>query len=101
MNLQTMIDMRERFNRPVGLSDHTTGLVVPTVATTLGAVMIEKHIRLDSEGLDSSFAVLPDQFRAMVEVCKQARAAMGEAKYDLPKTYHRKLIGNDMVRVVW
>ena len=101
MNLATMINMKEQFNRPVGLSDHTTGLVAPAVATALGAMIIEKHIKLDDNGLDASFAVMPDQFRAMVEVCKQTKASIGEVKYDRPKTYHRRLVGNEMVRVVW
>jgi sialic acid synthase SpsE len=32
-----------------GVSDHTTGLLVPTCAAALGAWVIEKHVRLDED----------------------------------------------------
>ena len=38
--------MSEAFSVPVGLSDHTTGTVVPTAAVALGASLIEKHLTL-------------------------------------------------------
>ncbi|MDZ7681652.1 MAG: N-acetylneuraminate synthase family protein [Fodinibius sp.] len=36
-NMRTMVDMKERFDVQVGLSDHTIGDTVPIVATSLGA----------------------------------------------------------------
>jgi len=101
MNLRTMSNLSHRFNVPSGLSDHTTGLTAPVAAVTLGAEIIEKHIKIDEAGLDSSFAVLPDQFYAMVQVCRQTEQILGEIKYDNPKTYHRKNVDGQMVRVVW
>lgn len=101
MNLNTMTDMALRFGCKVGLSDHSIGLTAPVAAVSLGAAMIEKHLRLDNKGLDSSFAVLPDAFYNMVCVCRQAKLSLGTARYDRPKTYHRKNVDGRMVRVVW
>jgi len=101
MNLHTMIDMQIRFKVPVGLSDHTTGMNAPVCAGALGASVIEKHIKIDEDGLDSSFAILPDRFAGMVQVCRQAKTMLGKAVYDRPKAYHRKQIKDRMLRVVW
>ena len=38
-----ILDLAKRFNVIAGLSYHTLGIVVPVVATTLGAKVIEKH----------------------------------------------------------
>ena len=46
MNLRTIPELARRFQVPVGLSDHTTGIAVPVVAVALGACIIEKHITL-------------------------------------------------------
>ena len=49
MNVLTITDMIERFQLPVGLSDHSMGSVAPVVATTLVARVIEKHFCLSRE----------------------------------------------------
>jgi pseudaminic acid synthase len=56
-NLMTIPDMKLRFNTEVGVSDHTLGSLVPTLAVTLGATVVEKHFTLDRKlgGVDSSF----------------------------------------------
>ena len=68
MNLRAMATMRDAFGVPVGLSDHTTGIAVPTAAAALGAELIEKHFTLsrELEGPDHPFALEPDELRAMV-----------------------------------
>ena len=100
MNLETLVDLK-KFGVDVGLSDHTTGLTAPVMAVAMGASLIEKHIQLDSENLDSSFAVFPDRFKMMVEVCRQAEMMLGEVTYDKAKTYHRKKINGHYMRIVW
>lgn len=100
MNLLTMKDLM-RFDCPVGLSDHSTGLTAPVAATVMGASVIEKHIKLDDDGLDSSFAVFPDRFAAMVVACRQAKKMLGKVDYPGKKTYHRAEIDGVMLRKVW
>jgi len=43
MNLRSIPHLSEAFNVPVGLSDHTLGIAVPSAAVALGACVIEKH----------------------------------------------------------
>lgn len=68
------LDRLDRLSRllghhnPVGISDHTIGPEIPIAATVLGAVIIEKHLRLKGlESEDSAFSLDPDEFASMVK----------------------------------
>jgi len=81
INVRTMQLLAERFDHPVGLSDHTTDPVTaPTVATALGASVIEKHITLDRtmEGPDHQFALEPEELTTMVKSIRASETALGE-----------------------
>ena len=86
-NLATMKAMQERLiwlGAPdFGLSDHTLGLGVAAAATALGASVIEKHltIRRSDGGPDASFSLEPEEFRQMVDTCREAAQAVGEVRY--------------------
>ena len=101
MNILTMADMGGRFKTEAGLSDHTTGIVAAVVAASIGATVIEKHIKLDDEGLDASFAVFPDRFATMSGAIREVERAMGKVEYPGKKTYHRDLIDGEYWRKVW
>lgn len=80
-----------------GLSDHTLGLAVPVAATALGATMIEKHLTLSRAdgGPDAGFSSEPHEFKAMVDACREAAAALGEVRYgpteaELPSLQFRR-----------
>jgi len=62
----------------IGLSDHTTGLMVPIAATALFAAIIEKHLMLDVHGEteDVTFSMVPQEFRAMVNATKMTHEAL-------------------------
>src|SRR5580693_7433657 len=49
MNLRVIPDLSQRFDVPVGLSDHTLATTVPVAAVALGACMIEKHLTLSRD----------------------------------------------------
>lgn len=82
-NLLTIPDMIERYGVKVGLSDHTMGHLVPIVAVSLGARVVEKHFILDRSlgGPDSAFSMVPDEFAAMVTAIRVAESALGEVSY--------------------
>lgn len=84
-NLATIPDMIERFQTRVGLSDHTMGHLVPTVAVALGATVVEKHFILDRSlgGPDSAFSMEPGEFKDMVDAIRQTEAALGQVSYHL------------------
>lgn len=86
MNLRAMATMREAFGVPVGLSDHTTGVSVPTAAAALGAELIEKHFTLSRgmPGPDHPFALEPDELRAMIVAVREVEAALGNGRLEGP-----------------
>jgi len=83
MNLSTIAHMSAAFGLPVGLSDHTLGIVVPVTAVALGACMIEKHLALSRElpGPDVAFSLEPNEFRDMVSAVCTAQQAVGKVDY--------------------
>ncbi len=84
-NLETIPNMADKFKTIVGLSDHTLGITVAITATALGAKIIEKHFILDRTlgGVDSSFSLEPDEFKAMVKAIREAEKALGSVNYTL------------------
>tara|TARA_R110000824_G_scaffold100221_3_gene238338 strand:+ start:3640 stop:4707 length:1068 start_codon:yes stop_codon:yes gene_type:complete len=66
-------------NTKVGLSDHTTGIIVPPLAIALGAKVIEKHYTLSRtlNGPDHSFAIEPQELKEMVDNIRIAEKCMG------------------------
>ena len=83
MYLRTIPDLAEAFRLPVGLSDHTLGIVVPIAAAALGACIVEKHFTLSrsTPGPDSAFSLEPHEFQAMVEAIRTAEQALGQVRY--------------------
>ena len=79
MNLHSIAALAERFDVPVGLSDHTMGTAVPVAAVAVGASIIEKHLTISREllGPDSAFSLVPHEFREMVDAVRIAEKAMG------------------------
>lgn len=77
-NLCMIKDFPERFHVKVGLSDHTLGSIAPVVATSLGAVMIEKHFIISREigGPDSTFSMDENEFTQMVRDVRLAETAV-------------------------
>ncbi len=91
-NLQTICDMKERFNVRVGVSDHTMGILVPTVAVSLGAEIVEKHFILDRTlgGSDAAFSMEPEEFSKMVENIRNVEKILGNVKYDITDNERNK-----------
>ncbi len=84
-NLSMIPDLAKRFNVVAGLSDHTMGELVPIVATTLGAKVIEKHFILDKSigGPDASFSLDEKEFKAMVDSVRSTEKSFGKVEYAL------------------
>src|ERR1700730_6367672 len=83
MNLRTIPELAERYQVPVGLSDHSLGIAVPVAAVTLGACIIEKHLTLSrsQKGPDSAFSLEPEEFAEMVKAVRIAERALGRIHF--------------------
>jgi N,N'-diacetyllegionaminate synthase len=92
MNLRAMETMRDAFGVPVGLSDHTTGISVPTAGAALGMDLLEKHFTLsrDMEGPDHPFALEPGELKAMVAAVREVETALGNGRLEGPSEAEAK-----------
>jgi N-acetylneuraminate synthase len=81
-DLVTIPFLHEEFGLPVGLSDHSLDIAVPTAAAALGATILEKHLTLRRQdgGPDAAFSLEPEEFRATVEAVRTAAAARGTVR---------------------
>lgn len=84
-NLRTIPDMKERFQLPVGLSDHTMSSSVAVASVALGARIIEKHFILDRNigGPDAAFSMNKVEFAQMVQCVREVEMALGRPTYEL------------------
>lgn len=62
----------------VGLSDHTPGYETAIAATALGAVMIEKHFKLDDDCIDAAYSLNPEDFGKMCKAVRAIWTGMGD-----------------------
>ncbi len=90
-NLRLIPHLRALLGVAVGLSDHTAHpTLVPALATLCGAIAIEKHLTLDSQGteLDDPFALSPLQLSEMCRsIRKLAERPAAEAWASLKEQY--------------
>jgi len=68
VGLNVMLEMRERYKLPVGLSDHTMTNYAAFAAVTLGAAVIEKHFTLSRRmyGSDAKHSLEPAELANLV-----------------------------------
>lgn len=80
MNLLSMKVMGEKFNLPVGLSDHSQGSIGAVTSIALGGCIVEKHFCLSRsiKTPDSSFSMEPSEFASMVKDVRTAEKAIGK-----------------------
>ncbi|MEQ9377753.1 MAG: pseudaminic acid synthase [Imperialibacter sp.] len=99
-NMSMIPDLAARYGVLSGLSDHTMGITVPVVATTLGARVIEKHFILDRAigGPDASFSLNKEEFAQMVRAVREAEVAVGRVDYSLTEKQKK---GKDFSRSLY
>ena len=99
-NLMTMVDMKQRYNVKVGLSDHTMGDDVAVAAVALGATVVEKHFILDRSigGPDAAFSMENKEFAAMVKSIRSVEKAIGKIVYPTDST---KIKGREFSRSLY
>ncbi|NCC61244.1 MAG: pseudaminic acid synthase, partial [Verrucomicrobiae bacterium] len=85
VNLKTIPNLIEIFDCPVGLSDHTLGMGASIGAVALGAMVIEKHVKLPDEEdtVDSFFSLKIEEFAHLVREIKTAQSSLGAVNYEI------------------
>lgn len=82
VNLRAMDTLKKKYGYLVGLSDHTSGVIVSAAAAVLGAVMIEKHITLDRtmKGTDQPGSLEESGLKKLIEYIRATETAMGDGE---------------------
>jgi N,N'-diacetyllegionaminate synthase len=102
-NLLAMEQMRQRYNLPIGYSDHTLGLGAAIAAVALGAAVVEKHLTLDRtmSGPDHAASLEPAAFAEFVAGVRDAHAALGDGhKQPSPREVETRLVARRSLVVV-
>ncbi len=79
LNLKAISTLRKKFKLDIGYSDHSMSLISPSIAISLGAKIIEKHITLNNnlKGPDHKSSLNPKDFKKMVENIRQTERSLG------------------------
>lgn len=82
VNMNAMLTIKEKFNLPVGYSDHTVGTEIPVMAVSMGATVIEKHFTLDKnmDGPDHKASLNPQELLNMVKAVRNIEKAFGNGE---------------------
>lgn len=82
-NLKHIELLKKKFKCLVGFSDHTTGIIAPLSAISQGAVLIEKHFKLNNKlnFIDGSFSLTPKEFSSMVLIGKKLPFTLGDKSF--------------------
>jgi sialic acid synthase SpsE len=78
VGLNLLAELRQRYGKPVGLSDHALGHYASLAAVALGAVAIEKHFTLSNElyGPDAALALEPYELEELVDGIREIEAML-------------------------
>ena len=76
--LNVLAELRERYGRPVGLSDHSGQIYAGLAAATLGAQVIEVHVTFSREcfGPDTGSSLTTAELRQLVEGVRTIERAL-------------------------
>ncbi len=81
----------------IGYSDHTSGILAPSIAVAMGAQMIEKHITLDrnSKGTDHAGSLEPEGLMRVIRDIRNAQIMLSDSGViDITET--REKIGRSL-----
>ena len=78
--LASIRTLADRYQTPVGFSDHTVEVETGALAVAAGAAILEKHLTLDRRraGPDHFFSLEPADFARYVALARTAHAALGD-----------------------
>lgn len=78
VGLNVMLEMKDRYGLPVGLSDHTLSNAAALAAVTQGATIIEKHFTLSKRmyGSDARHSAEPAQFAELTHNIREIESIL-------------------------
>ncbi len=100
-NLNAMLAMKKEFDFPVGFSDHSVGILTSLAAVALGANMIERHLRDESNSTnpDDAHALTKDEFKKMIISFRQIEISKGTGE-KLPSESEKNNLLSNRVSII-
>ena len=82
LNLNCILNLREKYNLPIGYSGHDASVSPSVVAATLGAPVIERHITLDRAmyGSDQSASLEKRGLEEMTSILRKIPILLGSGE---------------------
>jgi len=81
--LDTIEEMRSKYDVPVGFSDHSTGVEASVIAMARGADFVEKHFTIDRRlpGPDQEVSIEPEQLDTLTDYADLVHDTSGREKF--------------------
>lgn len=85
INLRILKTYQKRYRCKIGYSGHDNSVIIPAIAATLGAVVIEKHITLDRamKGPDHAASLETRGLELTIKYIKSALASLGSSEKEI------------------
>jgi len=82
VNLNAIITLKKKFHFPIGFSDNGSDMLVPLIAVSMGAKVIEKHFTLSQKmkGPDHRLSADPQQLAILVKNIRSIEKMLGDGK---------------------
>ncbi len=102
LNLAAIKTIKNKYKTIVGFSDHSLGVVAPTVAVSLGAKVIEKHINLEKnkKSVDGFFSLKISEFQEMIKNIRDTEKIIGNKEIRISKNSYKNLAGRKSIYVI-
>jgi len=107
VNLKAIHTLKSKFPYPIGFSDNGDNLLVPLIAISMGAKIIEKHFTLNKnmDGPDHKISCNPKQFSSLVKDIRLVEQMIGNGKKSCQKSElvnkiaaRRSIIANQLIK---
>ncbi|MDH5021364.1 N-acetylneuraminate synthase family protein [Halobacterium rubrum] len=81
--LDTIEEMKTKYDVPVGFSDHSTGVEASVIAMARGADFVEKHFTIDRRlpGPDQEVSIEPEEIDTLTDYAELVHSTSGREKF--------------------
>ena len=101
LNLKTMAEIKKKFGCLSGFSDHTLGIDTAVHAASLGASILEKHIKPNGvKTVDSFFSINIKSLKNMIERIRSNERANGTINFNIANSSKKNMNGRRSIYVI-
>ena len=101
LNLKTMAEIKKKFGCLSGFSDHTLGIDTAVHSASLGASMLEKHVKPNgAKTVDSFFSINIKMLKRMIERIRSNERANGTISFKIANSSKKNMNGRRSIYVI-